>query len=407
MRTGQWLLRFLLPYGEQEALIGDFDEIVREKTEQKGKLVGRIWGWGQILRLFPSFLKESLLWSVEMIRNYLKIAFRNLIRHKGFSFINIFGLAVGMVCTMLILFWVQHELSFDRFNANGRNIYRILQHIQYSEVVTWAINQGPLGPALKEEIPEIEEQARFDGARWRIKYRNQIFEERGGFTDPSLFDMFTLPFVQGNPNTALLNSRSVVITEKTAKKIFGSEDPMGQVLNIDDRFDFVVSGVIKDIPDNSHFSFQFLANMDFGKEVGRSVDNWKNSRFTTYVQLAEGASMEDVSRKIYNFLDAKPTLEDWEKLSLQPLYDVHLSSGIGYDAFGTGNTRYIVIFSVAALFILIIACINFMNLSTARSLLRAREVGLRKVVGAYRSQLVRQFLGESLLQSFLAMMTAV
>ncbi|MCJ7681244.1 MAG: ABC transporter permease, partial [Candidatus Aminicenantes bacterium] len=332
MRTGKWLLRFLLPYGEQEALLGDFDEIVKEKTEQKGKLVGGIWGWGQILLLFPSFLKESLLWSIEMIRNNLKIAFRNLIRHKGFSFINIFGLAVGMVCTMLILFWVQHELSFDRFNANGRNIYRILQHIQYSEVVTWAINQGPLGPALKEEIPEIEEQARFIFSGFRIKHQNKFYVENGGFADPSFFRMFTLPFVQGSPDTALSDSRSAVITEKMALKLFGSEDPMGKVLNVLDRFDFVVTGVMKDIPDNSHFRFQFLVNMDFGKEVGLTIDSWKNSQFTTYVQLAEGASMEQVNDKIYNFLDAKPTLEDWEKLSLQPLYDIHLSSGIGYDA---------------------------------------------------------------------------
>jgi putative ABC transport system permease protein len=342
-----------------------------------------------------------------MIRSYLKIAFRNLIRHKWFSFLNISGLAIGMVCTLLILFWVQHELSYDRYNENGRNIYRILQHIQYSEIVTWAINQGPLGPALKEEIPEIEEQARFCFSRWRIKYNDQVFVDSGGYTDPSLFKMFTLPFVKGDPETALADPRSVVLTEELAKKIFGAEDPLGKTILVADEYDFKVSGVLKNIPDNSHFRFEFLANMDFAKEVGRTVDKWKNSQFTTYVQLPESASLEDVNKKIYNFLDAKPTLEDWEKLSLQPLFKIHLASGIGYDAFGTGNAKYVVIFSIAALFILMIACINFMNLSTARSLLRSKEVGLRKVVGAFRGQLIRQFLGEAVFQSLIAMILAV
>jgi putative ABC transport system permease protein len=342
-----------------------------------------------------------------MIRSYLKIAFRNLIRHKGFSFLNISGLAIGMVCTLLILFWVQHELSYDRYNENGRNIYRILQHIQYSEIVTWAINQGPLGPALKEEIPEIEEQARFCFSRWRIKYDNQVFVDSGGYADPSLFKMFTLPFVKGDPDTALADPRSVVLTEELAQKIFGEEDPLGKTIQMADQYDFKVSGVLKDLPDNSHFQFEFLANMDFAKEVGRTVDYWKNSHFTTYVQLPESASFEEVNKKIYNFLDEKPTLEDWEKLSLQPLFKIHLASGIGYDAFGTGNAKYVVIFSVAALFILLIACINFMNLSTARSLLRSKEVGLRKVVGAFRGQLMRQFLGEAVFQSLIAMILAV
>jgi putative ABC transport system permease protein len=406
-RLGRRILWFLLPDDEREYLVGDFDEIFREKTSDKGKPVALIWYWGQVILLVPSSLKESIYWSVLMFRNYLKIAFRNLVRHKGFSFLNITGLAIGMVCTILILFWVQHELSFDRYHKNGHKIYRILQHIQYAEVVTWAINQGPLGPALKEEIPEIEEQARFCFSQWRMKYNDQVFVELGGYTDPSLFKMFTIPFVQGDPVTALADPRSVVLTEEVAQKIFGNEDPMGKIIHVGSDYDFKVTGILQDIPSNSHFRFKFLANMDFAKEVGRTVDYWKNSHFTTYVQLADNVSMEEANKKIYNFLDAKPTLEDWEKLSLQPLFDIHLGSGIGYDSFGTGNTKYIVIFLVAALFILLIACINFMNLSTARSLLRSKEVGLRKVVGAFRGQLVRQFLGEALFQSFIAMILAV
>lgn len=342
-----------------------------------------------------------------MIRNYLKIAFRNLIRHKGFSFLNISGLAIGMVCTILILFWVQHELSYDRYHTNGKRIYRILQHIKYAEIVTWAINQGPLGPALKEEIPEIEEQARFCFDQWRMKYNDKIYIDLGGYADPSLFKMFTFPFVKGNPVAALSDPRSMVLTETLARRIFGEDDPLGEVINVEDKFDLRVTGILKDIPDNSNFRFKFLANMDFAKEEGRTVDEWTNSHFTTFVQLAEDVSMEDANAKIYNFLDSKPTLEDWEKLSLQPLHKVRLASGIGYDSFGSGNAKYVVIFATAAFFILLIACINFMNLSTARSLLRSKEVGLRKVVGAFRGQLVRQFLGESIFQALIAMVLAV
>ncbi len=406
-KPGWRILWFLLPDNERESLVGDFDEIFREKIKDKGKLVALLWYWSQVILLVPSSLKESIYWSVQMFRNYLKIAFRNLIRHKGFSFLNITGLAIGMVCTILILFWVQHELSYDRYHKNGNNVYRILQHIQYAEVVTWAINQGPLGPALKEEIPEIKEQARFCFAQWRMKYDDQVFLELGGYTDPSLFKMFTIPFAKGDPDTALADPRSMVMTEEVAQKIFGNEDPIGKIIHVGSDYDFKVTGILQDIPDNSHFRFKFLANMDFAKEVGRTVDNWKNSHFTTYVQLADNVSLEDANKKIYNFLDAKPTLEDWEKLSLQPLFKIHLSSGIGYDSFGTGNTKYIVIFLAAALFVLLIACINFMNLSTARSLQRSKEVGLRKVVGAFRGQLVRQFLGESVFQSLIAMILAV
>lgn len=351
--------------------------------------------------LRPGRFMPALVWS------YIKIVLRKFNRQKGYSFINITGLAIGMACTILILFWVQHELSYDRYHMNGRRIYRILQHIQYSEIVTWAINQGPLGPALKEEIPEIEEQVRFCFDRWRMKHNDKIYEDLGGYADPSLFKMFTFPFVKGNPESALSDPRSVVLTETLARRIFGEDDPLGEVINVKDKFDLRVTGILKDLPDNSNFAFKFLANMDFAKEEGRSVDEWKNSHFTTFVQLAENVSMEDANAKIFNFLDSKPTLEDWEKLSLQPLHEVRLASGIGYDSFGSGNARYVVIFATAAFFILLIACINFMNLSTARSLLRSKEVGLRKVVGAFRGQLVRQFLGESIFQALIAMLLAV
>lgn len=339
-----------------------------------------------------------------MLKNYLKIVLRHIRKYKGYTFINIFGLALGMACCILILMWVYHEINFDKFHKNGDRIYRILQHIQYSEVVTWAINQGPLAPALKDEIPEIQEAVRYKNTGWRMKYNNQAFVRYGGYVDPEFLTMFDFPLIKGNPATVLSDPYSVVITEKLAETIFGNEDPIGKVITLADEYDIQVTGVLKNIRDDSHLQFDFLATMAFAKELGYTVDIWTNSTFNTYVMLSENVTQKQVEEKIYNFLDEKPTLEDWEKLTLQPLKDIHLSSGIGFENAVTMNIQYVIIFFAAALFILIIACINFVNLSTARSALRSREVGLRKVVGARRGQLIRQFFSESTTFTLIAFM---
>ena len=342
-----------------------------------------------------------------MIKNYIKIALRNLTRHKGYSLINITGLAIGMACCILILLWVQDELSFDRFHKNADNICRVIQDINFSDhSTTWAITQGPLGPSLKEDFPEIENFTRITGQRFRLTYQENSFDEILGMADGSIFEMFTFPLIEGDPETALSDPNSIVLTEEMAKKYFGDEHPIGKVLKADDRYDFLVTGILEDFPLNSHFRYDFLIPFIFGRELKYTVDNWRNSQFSTYVEIQKGIPYKEVVQKISGYLYEKPTIEKDAKLNLQPLARIYLYSNYEFDR-PHGDITYVTIFSLIALFILLIACINFMNLTTARSANRAREVGLRKVAGAYRRDLVRQFFGESILLAFIAFIFAV
>jgi putative ABC transport system permease protein len=342
-----------------------------------------------------------------MLHNYFKVALRNIVRHKGYSFINITGLAIGMACCILILLWVQDELSFDRFHENAGDIHRVIQDINFADhSTTWAITQGPLGPALKNDFPEIADMARFTRRGMRLSYQERIFDETLGMADGSIFKMFTFPLLRGDPDTALADPFSLVLTEEMARKYFGEENPIGKILKADNRFDFKVTGILKEVPRNSHIRFDFLIPFIFGRELNYTVDRWGNSQFTTYVQLHKGVPASEVITKIARYLDEKPTIEKDAALNLQPLTRIHLHSHYEFD-FASGDITYVTIFSLVAFFILLIACINFMNLTTARSANRAREVGLRKVAGAYRSNLIRQFFGESMLLASIAFLLAL
>jgi len=404
---GKKILRTLLPEGEREGLLGDFDEMFRELATDKNKVIAWLWYLLQIVILLPSYCKEKIQWGGIMLKNYMKITVRNIKRYKTYSIINITGLAIGMATCILILFWVRDELTFERFHEKRDNIYRVLQSIRFSEVVTWAITQGPLAPALKEEIPEIEDAVRVVQTEWSIRYNNNTFVREGYHVDPSFLKMFTFPLVRGTPETVLSEPYSIVLTEEMAETLFGNEEPVGKTVRVNERGDCIVTGVIENVPGNSHLQFDFLTTMELAREIGYTVDIWPNSRFYTYVLLPKNISPEDVEQKIYNFLDEKPTLEEWEKLTLQPLTELHFANGIGFDIAGTGSYQLVKIFFLTALFILIIACANFTNLSTARSVLRAKEVGMRKVTGAQKKQLISQFLSESVLITFISFLFAI
>ena len=337
-----------------------------------------------------------------MIKNYLKIAWRNIAKNKVFSIINILGLAIGLACSMLILLWVQDELSFDKFHTNHANIYRVLQHMPFTEETTWAINQGPLAQALQDEVPEIEIATRINNLSLQIKLEDKEFREFGLVADPSFLEIFSFQLLEGDPQTALTSPLSIVLTEKLATKLFGDDEAIGKSFLVYDQYNFVVSGIMKNPPLNSHLEFGFVCTMEFAREIGFTVDRWDNSTFTTYVLVNENTSLQSINDKIKDILDTKPTLEEGTKLSLQPLADIHLTSGIDFDSGGTGNKQYVLIFFTSAIFILVIACINFMNMSTAQATRRAREVGLRKSIGAEKRQLVLQFLFESTLLALLA-----
>jgi putative ABC transport system permease protein len=345
-----------------------------------------------------------------MLKNYLKITLRNLRKHKSYSFINITGLAVGMASTILILLWVQDELSFDRFHQNADRIYRIIDYEKYSngEEVTFSMNPPALASALKDEYPEILDVVRIRKLSNAVaQYGDKCFSEDAIlFADPTFLKIFSFPLVNGNEENALINPRSIVITEKMALKYFGKEHPVGKIIRIDNRLDFLITGIMKDVPKNSHLQFNFVMSFETIKEFGFPIEGWNSFAYTTYVLLAEKSDYRQVSKKIAGLIKTKQE-EAIVTLSLQPLPDIHLHSGNIWGIGGTGDIKYVYIFTVIAGFILLLACINFMNLTTARASNRAKEVGLRKVVGADRKDLIKQFFSESILFALLSLLIAI
>jgi putative ABC transport system permease protein len=378
--------------------IGQIDNIGAEyfKTDTR-QLSGRP-PW-QSRRLMP-----ALLW------NYFKIAFRKIKRQKGYSFINIAGLAIGIACCILILLWVQDELGYDRFHKNVNEIYRVIaeESLPSGEQVQYVPTPPALAPALKEDFTEIVNASRIrPGGRTLVKYGDKLFyEERVIFTEASFFELFTFPFIRGDSKTALSDPFSIVLTEEMAEKYFGEEDPMAKILRIGNQFDFQVTGVIENIPPNSHLRFDFYVPFILLTRFGQDINRWDDNSYYTYVLLQKNVPYQSVKEKISSSIK-KHRPVDTHTLDLQPLTRTHLYSNFLFDIGEHGDIKYVFIFSVLASFILIIACINFMNLATARSGHRAKEIGMRKVIGANRKDIIKQYLGESILLSFIALIFAV
>jgi len=346
-----------------------------------------------------------------MIKNYLKVALRNIRKHKGFSFINIAGLAIGLACCLLITIWVLDELSYDKFHENAANLYRVEEDQHYSGRIFYVyVTPYPLGPALKAEIPEIIDATRVVWTRGMLfKYEdNTFFEDSGRAVDPSFLKMFTYPLVQGNKNTALDSPFSVVLSEDLAEKYFGEDNPIGKVITLNNQYEFTVTGVLENIPHNTYLQFDFLVPYEILKRTGQiqeGDEHFGSNSIYTFVQLLDGTLPEQVHQKIFGFIRTKIP-ESRTDLRLMPFTKLHLHQFFGYEK-GAGAIQYVYVFSVIAFIILLIACINFMNLSTARSVNRAKEVGLRKVVGAVRGHLMRQFYGESVVYAFIALIFAI
>ena len=412
-----WLLIRITREEERESVANDFAEIFAQIKEESGSCQARRWYWAQVLKSFPMFLKIQISWSIAMFKNYLKITLRNIKRNKSFSFINIAGLAVGMACCLLVLFWVQDELSFDRFHENADHLHRIIADLNFEgDTLHIAMTPSALAPALLEEIPEVVNSAIYFPAPSLLVARGEenFYEKSVAFTTPSFLEMFTFPFIKGSQDLALEDLSSVVITAHAAEKYFGRENPIGKTLKINNVHDFIVRGVIKDVPKNSHLQFDFLLPFaalekmpeDVGIRWSPVMDNWGINFFYSYIQAEEHTDVHALEKKIINFTQEHSHITT-TKLHVQPIERIHLHSNLMADVENNGSIKNVTIFSLIAFFVLFIACINFMNLNTAYAGKRAKEVGMRKISGAKRGQIIQQFLGESILLSFLSLIFAV
>ncbi|MFC1563415.1 ABC transporter permease [candidate division KSB1 bacterium] len=348
-----------------------------------------------------------------MFRNYFKIALRNIQRQKAFSIINISGLAIGIACFIIIMLYVRFEFSYDDFHEKKDRIYRIYLHwtkLKYMSSNYYAITAAPMAPAMKEEFPEIVSSVRVhDVNDVLFTYENNSFYEKGIFADEDFLMMFSFELLKGSKESALTEPNSIIISKKLAKKYFGDEDPMNKILKYNKRINLTVKGVHADVPENSHLKFDFIISfITLDKTLGRNMTGWGSQNYHTYIEFQENFDYRELEDKLPEFMrkfegDSNETMT----FLLQPLKDVHLRSYFNFDIAEKSDIKYMYMFSIIAFVIMVIACINYMNLSTAKGTKRASEIGIRKVVGAHRRQLISQLMGETLFLTIISAIAAV
>ena len=389
-----WLLKRLSRDCDRRSVQSDFAELYEEKAAAY---------WSQVIRSIPMLVMNLIFWGFVMFRNYLKITVRNILRHKLYSFINIAGLAVGMFCFLLIFLWVNYENSYDRFHENHKDLYQVVfeYHSKEGDVrLTWS-HASALGVVLKNDYPEIKNVTRSLDWEMTLGTEDDFFLEEVNFVDPSFLEMFTIRFIDGDPKSALSQPNSILLTESVAAKHFPVEEAVGKEIRLAGNTDLIVTGVIEEMPKNSHFKSMCLIPLSLGGTFGWNLEAWGAQNYRTYIQLHENVSSDLVGQKIKNIYQNYNPDRISSKVSIRPITKIHL-----HDLDGGGPITYVYIFSILAVFILIIAIINFMNLSTARSSLRAKEVGVRKTIGANRVQIFKQLLGESIILAFVAVLFA-
>jgi len=398
-----WLLQKAVYYDDCEYATGDFVELYRDRLRHEGPLRARLYLWAEVIRSLPGFINHSIYWSFAMLCNYIKIALRNMTRHKAHSLINITGLAVGFACSMLIALFVVYELSYDRFHENADRIYRI--------ALPDDVGTPPaLAPTLQAAFPQIEAATGFANLRiQRVKYQDRVFYEtpvRSATHD--FFDIFSFPLVNGDRAKALTEPNTVVLTRSMAARYFDDGvDPINKVITIGDN-EYRIDGVLEDVPPNSHFDFECLVSNNSFDWYHDNI--WNMSWMATYVLLRDPSDVSFIESKLPALITAyifngNPE-HDWRYI-MQPLTSIHLHSHLRFELGSNGDFGNVIIFSTAALLMIIIACINFMNLTTAKSMVRIKEIGIRRTMGSRRIHLIEQFLGESTLTSLLALATGL
>ena len=393
-----WLVNWMYQFSLREGYYGDMREEYFYLLEKEGPIYAYWWIICQIVRSIPGLITSYIRWSITMIMNYIKIAFRNFSKYKIHSIVNIAGLAVGMAVVMLIMLFVIHEKEFDTFHKNHERIFRVVAD-DPSTKDSYAGTPAPLGPAMLREFPDIENYVRVENTTEVVKYKNKSFRESRVFmADNSLFQIFTFPLIQGDPETVLENPNEIILTKSMVEKYFGSEDPLGKIMRLGEREDFIVTAIAEDVPWNSHFHFDFLIPF---KRI-KNLENWGTWNYYTYILLHENVNPENLKSKFDEWAKSQ-NLDDLyaEVLYYQPLTQIHFQYN-RYNIEPSFNGKYINIFIAIAVVILILACINFINLTTARATRRAKEVGIKKSIGVLPSQLMTQFIGESFLLALIA-----
>lgn len=425
-RWAKALLRWLHPENTIEEVEGDLDELyayscARYAGDRAGKYKAVLRYLLNVISVLPPFVRrrrsqikyeQPFSLSPDMLKNYFKIAWRNIVRQKAYSILNISGLSIGMACSILILLWVRNELSYDRFHTRAGQIFRLTCSAGDFRA---AVSAAGMVPGLQAALPQIRRGVRI--SKWIPMIfevgEKKLEEKRVMYVDSNFLDFFSFPLLAGNKATALQDPGSILITEEMASKYFGTSYAVGKIIRIDNKESFTVGGILANTPPNSHLQFDCLIPMKTLARTSSDLQNntWNNFIFYSYLQLDENTAASASARQklikqiLAIFKGHGQTIQlDFE---LQALTDIHLHSNYQLDVAGHGNIQYVNIFFVVAVFILVVACINFMNLATARSERRAKEVGLRKVVGANRYQLVFQFLGESFIFSFLSLAIAI
>jgi len=417
-KIAKGLFDILLPKKEREFLMGDLEYLFQEKNQKRGRVYSAIWYWFQIFILIPSLYYNSFHWGVAMFRNYLKIGLRNLQKHKSYSSINIFGLLIGLTSCMLIYLYVGHELSYDEYHSDGDRIYRIALDIKAKNSnPVFAYTTSMLAPALKTNYPEVEFAVRvLTTSNVLVRKDEKIFYEKNYmWTESDLFKILNIPLIKGDINTLLAAPNSLVISKRMAKKYFGNEDPIGEMLVINNT-EYGITGIVENSPANTHLKYDLIASILRFEEVDWWT-NWSYSQVYTYVKLREDADAKAFENQIVHIADqhVKEELDTYGytfTYFLQNVSDLHLFSNyngnpLRFEPEPAGNINSLATLSAVGFLILIIAAINFINLTTAKSTMRAKEVGIRRLTGGKPSQLMTQFMGESLILALITLLLSI
>jgi putative ABC transport system permease protein len=411
--AGQKFLRKILPLNEQKYITEGLDDLFAINLKDKGAALTLFWYWKEIFMTTVVIIKDNSIGSMIMLKNYFKIAFRNMKKYKFYTLINFIGLAMGITGSLLVLLFIDHELNYDKFHDNQENIYRmILEHpVKFAKGRTiFAATPPAMKGAMLDEFPEVLKASRYRNGPDIIKCDNEIYTVNNfQYVDPEFLTIFNFPLIKGDPMTALLDPFSLVITEKEAIKLFGYQDPIGKTIVADGEYEFIIKGVLKNLPVKTYFNIGFLAPIETLNSIkGKDyLSTWGHINFELFVELRATTDLTEFENKLPDFIKrhgygGNPR----DHFMPQKLSDVHLV-GEEIDIVDNRRVQTLLLYSAVAFLILLIACLNYMNLATARSKVRSKEVSIRKVVGAKRSELIKQFIGESIILALIALIISI